>query len=442
MRAFILLSSLAAGLASAHMELQYPPPINSKYDPQTLEANKDYSMTAPLNSDGSNYMCKGYNTAEAYATLTPVATLKAGSDLEIELAGTATHGGGSCQFSVSYDQGETFAVIHSVIGSCPLSSTYSVPIPSNLPSATSATFAWTWQNLVGNREMYGNCAIVNIEGSSAKSFTGPTVFRANTFSDGSCITVEGEDVVYPNPGDSVEYGGSVTKSTAATTLSNCNFDEDANVTISPSGGSSSSGSGSTKSTLAASSSRTTSAAATTTTARRATSTSQLVVKTTTTTTASTRTRNSWKTSTVTSATAQTTAKPTTTTSNAKPTTTSSSVKWYVATASPANFQASVTTTSSSAPAATSSAASSSSSSNESGTWIECTSTSTWSLCDSNGCTAMGSVAAGTQCKGNAIVMASSSRMVRVRRGTDHAAHATAEHVRRGVRDHASRARSH
>lgn len=32
--------------------------INSKYDPQTLEANKDYTMTAPLFPDGSNFPCK------------------------------------------------------------------------------------------------------------------------------------------------------------------------------------------------------------------------------------------------------------------------------------------------------------------------------------------------------------------------------------------------
>lgn len=48
--------------------------------------------------------------------------------------------------------------------------------------------------------MYGNCAIVDITGSSAKSFTGPGIFRANTFEDGSCLTVENTDYIYPNPG--------------------------------------------------------------------------------------------------------------------------------------------------------------------------------------------------------------------------------------------------
>ena len=79
-------------------------------------------MTSPLNQDGSNFPCKvspplpfpalptaltpirlsqGYNTPEAYSNLKPVATLEAGTDFEIEFApGGATHGGGSCQFSV------------------------------------------------------------------------------------------------------------------------------------------------------------------------------------------------------------------------------------------------------------------------------------------------------------------------------------------------------
>lgn len=105
---------------------------------------------------------QGYNTPEAYATLKPVATLSAGGTIDVQFApGGATHMGGSCQFSVSYDQGKTFAVIHSIIGACPLSSSYSVPLPAGLPSADSATFAWTWFNEVGNREMVGPRCILH-----------------------------------------------------------------------------------------------------------------------------------------------------------------------------------------------------------------------------------------------------------------------------------------
>ena len=69
---------------------------------------------------------------------------------DISLAGSATHGGGSCQFSLSYDGGSTWAVIHSIIGGCPLNSAYTFPVPNNIPSGN-ALFAWTWFNKVGNR---------------------------------------------------------------------------------------------------------------------------------------------------------------------------------------------------------------------------------------------------------------------------------------------------
>ncbi|GAA6044256.1 hypothetical protein JCM8097_002096 [Rhodosporidiobolus ruineniae] len=421
LRSLVLLTTLAAGLVNAHMELHYPPPINSKYDPQTLESNKDYSMTSPLAADGSNYPCKGYNTASAYSSLSPVATLTAGSNLEIELAGTATHGGGSCQFSVSYDQGKTFAVIHSVIGGCPLSSNYSVPIPSDLPSAKSATFAWTWQNKVGNREEYMNCAIVDIAGSSSsKSYTGPGLFRANTFSDGECTTTEGVDIVYPNPGSSVEYGDGMSSSDAATTLDNCSYDEDTTVTVSPSGSSSSSGSGPASSSAAA---------LKTTTTRAAASTSRLVVQPATTSAAATRTRPSWKdprTTTVAASSAASMTSPAAASSSKASTT--SKINWYIATTT--TRQLAKTTTTSAAPAATSSASSSSGSDDGSSNTIRCDTTTTWSLCASGSCTFMGSVAAGTECKNGAIVMASRARMVKVRRGSAHAVHATAAHAKR------------
>ncbi|GAA5909329.1 hypothetical protein JCM6882_000953 [Rhodosporidiobolus microsporus] len=446
MRSFTLLalSACAAGLAQAHVELLFPPPINSKYDPQTLESNKDYSMTSPLNADGSNFPCKGYNTPSAYSSLSSVATLKAGSTFEIEFAaGGATHGGGSCQFSVSYDQGKTFAVIHSVMGGCPIQSSYNVPIPASLPSAKSATFAWTWQNKVGNRELYMNCAIVDIEGGSSKSYSGPGLYRANTFADGTCIIPEGTEVLYPNPGPSPAYGSTLTSSSAVTSLDNCPYDEDTTVTVSPSGSSSSGGSSNSKTTSSA-------AAATTTTTQRATTTSQLVVQPpATTTTRTTKTRQSWKTRTTDEAAASTSAAQQTTTTSAAATKT----QWYAAPTGGANLHVSSSAAaSSSAPAATQSSSSGSGSTNSSGTWIECTSTTTWSLCSSaDGCTPMGSVAAGTECRNGAIGLAQ-RRMVKVRRGSaTHVAHvrtrgeeqkrALAAKVR-SVRDHAARQRSH
>ena len=138
---------LLAAPCTAHMELSSPPAIYSKLDPQTAEANKDYSMTSPLEKDGSNWPAKGRATKDIVAGIEPVATLVAGDDFSWDLAGTATHNGsvssssslgfappfahmltrslaharrGSCQVGISYDYMETQVVIASWIGDCPL----------------------------------------------------------------------------------------------------------------------------------------------------------------------------------------------------------------------------------------------------------------------------------------------------------------------------------
>jgi len=115
--------------------------------------------------------------------------------------------GGSCQISLSYDNGATFNVIHSMIGGCPLKTSYDFTVPKDAPNGKKVLLAWTWFNKVGNREMYMNCAVVDVVGGSdGKTLNTPEIFRADTFG-GTCITPEGVDFVFENPGDSVEYGG-------------------------------------------------------------------------------------------------------------------------------------------------------------------------------------------------------------------------------------------
>ena len=138
------------------------------------------------------------------------------------LSGGASHEGGSCQLCLSFDQGKSFRVIHSMIGGCPLKSSYDFTIPSDAPSCEKALFSWSWVNKVGNREFYMNCAVVKISGSSSgTTLNTPMMFEANIFS-GTCQTPEGVDFVYPNPGESVEYGGSYTGTKPPpTTISGC-----------------------------------------------------------------------------------------------------------------------------------------------------------------------------------------------------------------------------
>lgn len=126
-------------ISQAHMEMSWPYPINSNLDPTVDYSLKDYSYTSPLNGDGSNFPCKGYQTQTPYVSK---ATYLAGQTYNLTLAGSATHGGGSCQLALSYDNGATFKVIESMIGGCPLVSAYDFTIPSFAPSASDALLAW------------------------------------------------------------------------------------------------------------------------------------------------------------------------------------------------------------------------------------------------------------------------------------------------------------
>ena len=175
--------------------MSFPYPFKSSYNPANDYTNIDYSMTSPLLADGSNFPCKGYHTVIRNGNVATVDTITAGKsytvryvsisritssmrtpspftvhhsaplqilplnlaatvlislDADDSFAGTATHGGGSCQFSLSYDGGNTWAVIHSIIGGCPLNSAYTFSVPTNIPSGN-ALFAWTWFNKLGNR---------------------------------------------------------------------------------------------------------------------------------------------------------------------------------------------------------------------------------------------------------------------------------------------------
>jgi hypothetical protein len=209
-----------AQLAAAHMEISYPAPFRSKFNPNAV--NVDYTNTAPLAADGSNYPCKGYQSDLGSTAGASTATFAPGGSYNFTVTGGAAHGGGSCQVSLSYDKGATFTVIQSIIGGCPLASNHPFSIPADAPTGD-AIWAWTWQNNIGNREQYMNCAAVTIGGGSAKreiipqrevaqqkravSFTArPQVFIANI--GNGCSTSEGSDVQYPNPGpDVVNNGG-------------------------------------------------------------------------------------------------------------------------------------------------------------------------------------------------------------------------------------------
>ena len=105
------------------------------------EQYKDYSITNPLKPDGSDFTCKHYQYNDTNPQAYDIkATYQSGNTYNITLAGGATHSGGSCQISISYDNGATFKVLQSIIGGCPLAYTYDFTVPSFAPSSDSALF--------------------------------------------------------------------------------------------------------------------------------------------------------------------------------------------------------------------------------------------------------------------------------------------------------------
>ncbi|KAJ1956245.1 hypothetical protein GGI12_005356, partial [Dipsacomyces acuminosporus] len=150
----------------------------------------DGGINAPISSvqlGNPKPLCKH---TTPYAT--PSATWTAGQTVAVKFSqAAAIHSGGHCEFSISYDNGKTFAVIHQelrycFVGSKPASVTndpvirsYEIKLPANLPSSDKAVFAWTWVNASGNREFYMNCADVAIKGGSSTSYTGKEMTIAN-----------------------------------------------------------------------------------------------------------------------------------------------------------------------------------------------------------------------------------------------------------------------
>ncbi|KAK0720416.1 hypothetical protein B0H67DRAFT_484815 [Lasiosphaeris hirsuta] len=209
--AFVAASGFAT-LSSAHVLMNTPKP----YGVPALH-------NGPLAPDGSDFPCQSPDGVYNANGASNVMAL--GSTQPLAFTGTAVHGGGSCQISITYDiapnKNSIWKVIHSIEGGCPAKNTpgnlgndpnfpipfdYSFPLPEDIP-AGNGTIAWTWLNKIGNREFYMNCAPVTLTGSGgAKSNweSLPDMLVANIAPGGGCATEEGKDYKYPNPGKSVQ----------------------------------------------------------------------------------------------------------------------------------------------------------------------------------------------------------------------------------------------
>jgi hypothetical protein len=221
----ILAAMLGASAASAHMIMSSPTPYS-----------KDSLNNSPLAADGSDFPCKLRDNAfQAPDTETVIGI---GESHPLTFEGSATHGGGSCQISLTTDlqpsKSSKWKVIKSFEGGCPANvdgnlsggekaDTFSFKIPEGI-AAGKYTLAWTWFNRIGNREMYMNCAPITVSGGSSKrsidednelysnsteifdkrSANFPPMFVANV---NGCTTKEGIDIRFPQPGEFVEFLG-------------------------------------------------------------------------------------------------------------------------------------------------------------------------------------------------------------------------------------------
>jgi hypothetical protein len=211
----LIAALMGASMVNAHMIMSSPTPYS-----------KDSLNNSPLAADGSDFPCKLRDNAfEAPATETIIGI---GESHALTFEGSATHGGGSCQISLTEDlqpsKSSSWKVIKSFEGGCPAnvdgnlavgtvdSAQFNFTIPDGI-SAGKYTLAWTWFNRIGNREMYMNCAPITVSGGSSKrsaeelekrAATFPPLFVANV---NGCTTTEGVDIRFPQPGEDVEYDG-------------------------------------------------------------------------------------------------------------------------------------------------------------------------------------------------------------------------------------------
>ncbi|KAK8035397.1 endoglucanase [Apiospora rasikravindrae] len=211
---------VAAGLvafSNAHMLISSPQAFASPAIAQS-----------PLTPD--NFPCQR-KLGEAFAAGGNMNQFELGSKQTLKWIGTAVHGGGSCQISISYDTNPTpqsvWKVIHSIEGGCPARNTvgnrepasasapnpdtYDYTIPDNIPTGK-ATISVSWLNRRGNREFYMYCGAVELTGKGgdkANYESLPDIYVANLPGINTCTTpddaVNGEmDWKFPNPGASVE----------------------------------------------------------------------------------------------------------------------------------------------------------------------------------------------------------------------------------------------
>lgn len=202
--------------------------------PKPFTFPNESTKQSPLDPSGADFPCKfpaGF-TPERFED--PDNTFAPGSGGNLATIGGATHGGGSCQVSITTDtvptKNSVWKVIKSIEGGCPsdapgnLGESATTPNPTTFPFTIPAdtapgeyTLAWTWFNKLGNEEAYMNCGPIRITAGAAKREVAkiskkrqsalPDMFMANI--GNGCTTPRNADVTFPDPGADLQVGSKV-----------------------------------------------------------------------------------------------------------------------------------------------------------------------------------------------------------------------------------------
>ncbi|KAF9996150.1 hypothetical protein BGZ65_008242 [Modicella reniformis] len=175
-----------ASVSQAHASLLRPCVRGSpKVDICPSSGPADYDLNSPIGTHDSKNLplCK-HTEEQGQRTI-----VRAGGKIETSYSVGAAHGGGHCQWALSYDKGKTWVVVKTLLRDClkgvSNGGAYSVtvPIPKTAPNGK-ATFMWLWNNAIGNREIYSNCADIEIRGgSNGGKLAGMPLLIANYGSD-------------------------------------------------------------------------------------------------------------------------------------------------------------------------------------------------------------------------------------------------------------------
>ncbi|KAF9081099.1 hypothetical protein BGX29_001730 [Mortierella sp. GBA35] len=156
---------------AAHMAMSNPP---GQAGPWTK--NQSGQVHAFIGFKGKKFPCGDYPKG-------PVTKYRAGQTINVRFwvygvpswtkfppksgLKTARHGGGACEFSLSYNGGKTWKVIGQYTETCPdVYHEWPVQIPKNVPSCTDSNkclFSWSWIAYATN-QFYHHCANIEIAG--------------------------------------------------------------------------------------------------------------------------------------------------------------------------------------------------------------------------------------------------------------------------------------